>query len=103
MTTLRVTAWLLLAAVLLVSHGLGTATASASNQTSPAGFIWSLPSLAEDAAAILDGGESAPARVDVYGNVIEPAIGDYRVDREGEIYERHAPDTEVTKLGSPGV
>ena len=42
-------------------------------------------------------------RVDLYGNEISDAVGDYRVDPRGELYERHAPDTAVLKLGEPGV
>jgi hypothetical protein len=41
-----------------------------------------------------------PPKVDVLGNEIQDAVGDYRVDRQGEIYERHSPDTEVKKLHS---
>lgn len=44
--------------------------------------------------------EDAP-RVDVYGNEIEEAVGEYRVDGTGDLYETHAPDTEVTRLGPP--
>jgi hypothetical protein len=42
-----------------------------------------------------------PPRVDLYGNEVENAIGDYRIDFDGEVYERHSPDTEVARLGSP--
>ena len=44
--------------------------------------------------------ENAPL-VDVYGNEIEEAVGDYRVDGTGDLYETHTPDTEVTRLGPP--
>ena len=39
--------------------------------------------------------------VDVYGNPVEPAVGGYRVDFEGDLYEEHNPDTAVLELGSP--
>jgi hypothetical protein len=46
--------------------------------------------------------EEPPApRFDLFGNEIEEAIADYRVDQRGGIYERHAPDTAVPQLGSP--
>lgn len=45
----------------------------------------------------------AEPRVDLYGNEISDAVGDYRVDRGGDLYERHAPDTAVLRLGPPGV
>jgi hypothetical protein len=41
-------------------------------------------------------------RVDLYGNEISDAVGDYRVDGQGAIYEGHAPDTAVLKLGPAG-
>jgi hypothetical protein len=44
---------------------------------------------------------AAPPRLDLYGNEIENAIGDYRIDIRGDIYERHSPDTEVTRLAAP--
>ena len=43
----------------------------------------------------------AEPRVDLNGNEIEDAVGDYRVDPRGEMYERHAPDTALTHLGAP--
>jgi hypothetical protein len=42
-------------------------------------------------------------RVDLYGNEIEEAVGDYRIDVRGDIYERHSPDTEVTQLAAPSL
>jgi hypothetical protein len=40
-------------------------------------------------------------RVDVYGNEVEDAVSDYRIDPGGDVYENHAPDTEVARLTSP--
>jgi hypothetical protein len=40
-------------------------------------------------------------RIDIYGNRVDPAVGEYRVDFRGDLYERHAPDTAVLKLGPP--
>jgi hypothetical protein len=40
-------------------------------------------------------------RLDQYGNEVEPAVSDYRLDRQGELYERHSPDTLVGGLGVP--
>ena len=39
-------------------------------------------------------------RIDLNGNEINDAVGDYRVDGRGELYERHAPDTALPHLGS---
>ena len=63
-----------------------------------------------DTTAVSDGvgGESTSVgndherpQVDLFGNEIETAIADYRVDRRGAVYERHSPETAVPKLGSP--
>ena len=43
----------------------------------------------------------AEPRVDLNGNEIDDAVGDYRVDPRGEMYERHAPDTVLPRLGAP--
>jgi hypothetical protein len=51
-----------------------------------------------DAAADDDG---QLRRVDKYGNQIETALGDYRIDPRGDIYERHSPETALPDLGSP--
>lgn len=42
-------------------------------------------------------------RRDLYGNVIESAVGDYRIDMRGDVYEHHDPDTVITELAPPGV
>jgi hypothetical protein len=42
----------------------------------------------------------AAPRMDLNGNEIDDAVGDYRVDGRGELYERHAPDTALPHLGS---
>ena len=42
-------------------------------------------------------------RIDLYGNQIDTAVGDYRIDIRGEIYEHHDPDTAVTSLAPAGV
>ena len=44
---------------------------------------------------------SIEPRVDIYGNEIEDAVGDYRIDPGGDVYESHSPDTEVTRLTVP--
>ena len=43
----------------------------------------------------------ANPRVDLNGNEIDDAVSDYRVDRRGEMYERHAPDTALLRLSAP--
>jgi hypothetical protein len=48
-----------------------------------------------------DSDEPPVPRFDLFGNEIEEAVADYRVDQRGGIYERHSPDTAVPKLGLP--
>jgi len=45
--------------------------------------------------------EWAEPRLDLNGNEIDEAVGDYRIDRRGEMYERHAPDTALLHLSAP--
>jgi hypothetical protein len=52
---------------------------------------------------VFSGEAAAEPRVDLYGNEVEDAIGDYRIDRRGDVYERHSPDTEVTQLAAPSL
>lgn len=39
--------------------------------------------------------------VDLYGNPIEEAVGDYRIDPRGGVFERHSPATEISRLADP--
>ena len=43
----------------------------------------------------------AEPRTDLNGNEIDDAVSDYRIDRQGEMYERHAPDTALLHLSAP--
>ena len=43
----------------------------------------------------------AEPRVDLNGNEVDAAVGEYRVDTRGEMYERHAPDTALIHLSAP--
>lgn len=45
--------------------------------------------------------EPADPRFDLFGNEIEEAVADYRIDVRGGLYERHSPDTAVARLGAP--
>jgi hypothetical protein len=45
----------------------------------------------------------AVPRMDLYGNPIEEAVTDYRIDPSGDVYERHAPDTAVLELSAPSL
>jgi hypothetical protein len=41
------------------------------------------------------------AQMDLEGDQVTPALAKYRFDAQGNIYETHAPHTEVPHLGSP--
>jgi hypothetical protein len=56
-----------------------------------------------DSLDVFEGGAAPEPGVDLYGNEIEPAVSDYRIDFRGEVYERHAPDVEVTRLAPPSL
>ena len=43
----------------------------------------------------------AEPRLDRFGNELEPAVSDYRFDPDGELYERHSPQTQIGGLGVP--
>ena len=38
---------------------------------------------------------------DVYGNRVTPAVATYQFDAAGSLYELHAPQTQLPRLGSP--
>lgn len=52
---------------------------------------------------IVDGDDDPEdgAQLDLQGDEVTPAVARYRFDAQGNIYETHAPHTEVPKLGSP--
>jgi hypothetical protein len=52
------------------------------------------------AAPVEEEPQSCP-RVDLFGNEIEEALADYRIDVRGSVYERHSPETALATLGSP--
>jgi hypothetical protein len=66
----------------------------------PGATIHGAPSMVEPAVLAVE--RLAEPRIDLYGNEITNAVGDYRVDPHGDLYERHAPDTAVLELGPPG-
>jgi hypothetical protein len=39
----------------------------------------------------------------MYGNEVEDAMSDYRIDHDGDLYERHAPHTALPEPARPGV
>jgi len=66
--------------------------------------VGSEPARSEAEGPLMEDRDSLEQRdptVDLFGNEIEEAIADYRVDLRGTVYERHSPETAVSRLGSP--
>ncbi len=49
----------------------------------------------------LDDDPDDGAQLDLQGDEVTPAVATYKFDAQGNIYETHAPHTEVPHLGSP--
>jgi hypothetical protein len=45
--------------------------------------------------------ETAEEAVDAYGNEVTLAVAEYSLDPAGTLYEEHAPQIELPRLGSP--
>lgn len=95
---LVVVMWVLAA---VAGHQMWTPRVSAVHQTAPRGETTaiSIP-MAVDAPDVQNPG--ARPRFDVYGNQVDEAVGDYRIDPQGDVYEWHSPDTALLELGPPG-
>jgi outer membrane lipoprotein-sorting protein len=95
MITLRV--WFVMISVVLpLVSGVWTAVATPAHAAEVSTRNTTVREMLDD----LNGTPAEP-RVDVYGNEIEDALGDYRIDPSGDVYERHSPETEVARLASP--
>ena len=44
--------------------------------------------------------DAEPA-LDLYGNEVTVAVAEYKLDAVGRLYEAHAPQSELPRLGSP--
>ena len=73
------------------------------------GLVVGLSFMAARTPTVLDGNPVQTREVrrvsspdlDIYGNEVERAVGGYRADPLGELYEEHNPDTAILKLGPP--
>jgi hypothetical protein len=102
MSSIRVVVGIICVVLALVARGIWNETAVHALEA-PITYDADTTAVSDpsDSAEIPWDGASETHRVDRYGNPIETAIGDYRVDRRGEVYERHSPDTAVPHLGVP--
>jgi hypothetical protein len=87
MLRLTLIAIAMLAYVGFAVHTPRPVTASLSLSTS------SVAAVSRDAAPDLD--------LDAYGNEVTHAVAEYSLDRDGLLYELHAPQVELPRLGSP--
>lgn len=97
MTAIRVILAAIWVAILLISWSTWSTPAEATPFSPRA-----IPTTAvsdPDAHALSPSGMKP--RLDLYGNQIDTAVGDYRIDIRGDIYEHHDPDTAVTNLAPP--
>lgn len=101
MSSLRITIGTIAVAALLFAWGVWRETAILAgphvtvdwSTTAVSGSIAPEPMARE--------GTSRERLVDMYGNEVHRAIGDYRIDFRGDVYERHSPHTALPDLGPP--
>ena len=99
MSPFRIGVALLSMSFVLVGRGVWTARPAA--QEHPPGIEWQATIVPEPVPDLVRDQDFEPSRTDVLGNQIDDALGDYRVDTRGDIYERHSPETEVARLRPP--
>lgn len=58
-----------------------------------------IPSLSDSRSAAVS--MDSEDDIDAYGNEVTPAVAEYSLDPAGSPYERHSPQTELPRLGSP--
>jgi hypothetical protein len=100
MSSLRLAIGIIWVTLLCVTHAIWTATAL---PVDDAGVVFDPDDVTRSSAELDGGAPAAPARrVDIYGNEVEAAITDYRIDIRGDIYERHAPQTALPEPARAG-
>ena len=101
MSSLRIAIGTIYIAIALIARGIWveTSTVSPAQHVPDASATSSISDFIDADGPLLNG--DGAHRLDRYGNPIETAIGDYRVDPGGELYERHSPETAVARLPVP--
>jgi hypothetical protein len=96
MSSVRVTGGILGAAILVFAWSIGKELAFGPLQVAPLAG-WPTPAVSQrDREAARSG-----RLIDRYGNELERAVSDYRLDYRGDLYERHSPQTDVPRLKPP--
>jgi hypothetical protein len=60
-----------------------------------------IPSRSHPAVAPASRDAATDENVDAYGNEVTNAVAQYSLDATGSLYELHAPQIELPRLGSP--
>lgn len=110
-TTGRVIVGVLWLVILVVLGGAWGASAAKSRHQPAASRTKAISQGSEQAAPAPLRRSSAESAVpsserpqlDLFGNVIERAVSDYRIDFEGGTYEAHSPETAITRLSAPSL
>jgi hypothetical protein len=93
---------MLVASVLTVYDGLnsiGGVSPATDRYVTPGLSTPTISVVADESAAL--GQDDDAFSIDRFGNRIDKAIGDYRVDPRGDIFEWHSPSTAVSRLADP--
>ena len=106
MNRIRVVVVLLSVPLVVLGRGMWVARPSAeAYRPAPeqrATAIYDPTTIYDPSSDLLRDDDTATPKMDVLGNQIDDAVGDYRVDVRGDLYERHSPETEVSRL-KPGI
>lgn len=84
-------------AIIITAAVIGWETTAATEAAGPR-----TPAVSDTGGSHVTHDVEAP-RLDLYGNEVDFAVGDYRVDGAGDLYETHSPQTEVPLPGTPTI
>jgi hypothetical protein len=99
--------WLAILIIVASAWSAGARSGAAKARVPPRNIVAAKPIVDNGRAASIPlpglQEESPDRRVDLYGNDVEVAVSDYRVDLYGVMYERHSPETELPRLAAPAM
>lgn len=102
-SSVRVTFGVIAVALVLFMWGMWRETAVIAANT-PVADEWPTAAVSEPIAfePVAEERELREPVMDRYGNEVHRAVGDYRIDVRGDVYERHSPHTALPTLPPPG-
>lgn len=101
MSSLRLVGGTLGAALLLVGWGIWVETSLPTAHVETFSTLETAAVSAPLAGAAVDRRDGEGRQLDRYGNEVERAVSDYRIDYRGDVYERHSPQTAMPALAPP--